>query len=160
MNAFKFFLHLLFICYLELTTEIFVFLAIWQKIFVFLAIWKTFLLSVAAIIICFSSYFCNWSGCLLSANKERTIILFCWENKNPDTSVNFTVKSRHLLFLFRFSQIRKETSYFDHFFIFQKKILNFPEYFEINWYIILIEKIIRISTDSNMFAQISHQTVF
>lgn len=149
MNAFKFFLHLLFICYLELTTEI----------FVFLAIWKTFLLSVAAIIICFS-YFCNWTGCLLSANKERTIILFSWENKNPDTSVNFTVQSRHLSFLFRFSQIRKETSYFDHFFIFQKKILNFPEYFEINWYIILIEKIIRISTDSNMFAQISHQTVF
>lgn len=52
--------------------------------------------------------------------RRRNHFLFCWENKNPDTSMNFTVKSRHLSFLFQFSQIKKETSYFDHYFIFPK----------------------------------------
>lgn len=61
--------------------------------------------------------------------RRRNHFLFCWENKNPDTSMNFTVKSRHLSFLFQFSQIKKETSYFDHYFIFPKQNSKFSRIF-------------------------------
>lgn len=119
MNAFEIFLHLLFIYYLELTTEIFVFLAIWQ----------TFLLSVVAIIICFPSFFLELIQMSSLGQQRRNHFLFCWENKYPDTSMNFTVKSRHLSFLFQFSQIKKETSYFDHYFIFPKQNSKFSRIF-------------------------------
>lgn len=85
-------------------------------------------------------FFWNWSGCPLSANKEEIIFYFVEKIKIRILLWILSSKADIYHSFFNFLKSKKKRHILIITLFFQNKIQNFPEYFEINWYIILIEK--------------------